>query len=96
MCIVPPLYRTTEILDPAAGIQYNLDLTRRIARKSQFSGTLLNISREEPDASLFRPSRPLHDHHHRPSIGAGRERSEFDPPLKATAQSLRSSGIPTE
>jgi len=44
MGIVPPLYRTTEILDPAAGIQYNLDLTRRIARKSQFIGTFGSIT----------------------------------------------------
>jgi hypothetical protein len=42
--IVPPLYRTTEIFDPAAGVQYNLDVTRRTARKSQFNGTFGSIT----------------------------------------------------
>jgi len=42
--IVPRLYRTTEIYDPAAGVQYNLDATRRTARKSAFSGTFTAIT----------------------------------------------------
>jgi hypothetical protein len=58
MGIVPPLYRTTEILDPAAGIQYNLDLTRRIARKANFMGHLARL-RLPSDVRLTCPTSPL-------------------------------------
>jgi hypothetical protein len=42
--IAPPLYITKEIFDPAAGIQYNLDATRPIARKSQFRETFTGLT----------------------------------------------------